>query len=154
MLSTIIHELTHVVQHSRQRQKGRAGLEYRSYLDPRKQMFPDNSKFDDPVYRRMYKASPQEMAAFAHEKVLQLMRPVLKDPEYYNINNPDYSEKDKQDIINELNRKLKYIPTYASQLFPDPSTPLEQKIYQRYVKLMYQEAQRFIDNLWAGVPTG
>lgn len=133
LANTFVHEMVHVLQHKPQIAKGRDSLEYRSYLDPRKKEFPEHDRWDDPVqskqYSKLYYTSPQEITAFAHEAAIQILKSVIDEPDY------DSSQ------IPEL---LKNIPQYAKKYIGTPSNDREKTVYNRYIKLIYQEIQRYL----------
>jgi hypothetical protein len=125
---TIVHEMVHVIQHLQQFRAGRFDLEYRSYLDPRKQQFPGDQYISSPEYKKLYFASPQEIAAFSNEIALRII--------------DDYS--DDGDFSLDPKKLSKVIPRYL-QLIKNPKTDLERKVYKRYAKLIYQEITRYLD---------
>jgi hypothetical protein len=143
--STLVHEMVHVRQHLPQLQKGRDDTEYRSYLDKTKGEFvqmhgkgyaslsPDERK----RYNTLYRSSPQEITAFSHQAAWDVIR--------------DYNLEDIRDISEIPDNKVifGYIYEYATQYYKKPENPAEQKVYQRYIKLIYQEVDRYLDNLRA-----
>jgi hypothetical protein len=137
--STILHELVHVIQHQAQHQQGRRhrDFEYRSYLDTHKGEFRDLVSAPhekDDRYFNLYLSSPQEIAAFAHEAALRLIRD-------YGFNEIDSAEGfynvEASDIVS-------YVNQITGQRFKEPKTRQEQLVKQRYIKLVYQEVQRYI----------
>lgn len=143
IISIFIHELVHVVQFDRQLKAGRSSAEYRSYLSKSKEKFgtavdrlqskPLGSVSPtDPDYK-LYKASPQEMAAFAHETALQII----------NDNQLD-TVTDLDAVSNDLDS---YIPGYIDNMFSDPANAQEYKVYKRFSKQVYLEVVRYIDYL-------
>lgn len=142
MVNTTVHELVHIVQHARQFAKGRTGLEYRSYL------MPDKSKFHDSIRKmsdvgpstddyKIYRASPQEIPAFAHEAALAFIRDA-------NIDKLASEEESPVRLINQLPNMLQ---GYTDIMFDKPETPSEYKIFKRFGKLLYQEVVRYIEQL-------
>ena len=136
LANTFVHEMVHVLQHKPQIAKGRDSLEYRSYLDPRKKEFPEHDRWDDPAqskqYSKLYYASPQEITAFAHEAAIRILKDVMADPAY------DRSQ------VSEL---LQDIPQYAKKYVGTPTNDREKRVYNRYIKLIYQEIQRYLSSL-------
>lgn len=145
LVDTIIHELTHVLQHHPQLVKGKQDTEYRSYLDRKKGEFEKlhRSEFGNPErserWWNLYYASPQEMAAFAHNAALYIIRSYgmhsATDPrELYNMT--------PEDIIDGINAILSKYP--MGKHFKTPKTAKEQQIRNRYIKLVYMEVQKYI----------
>lgn len=138
LISTVIHEMVHVVQHDAQFKIGRDYTEYRSYLDKDKGKFHDSvrklstGEYTDADYR-LYRGSPQEIAAFAQEAALKF------------INNSDI------DNIEDIAQFRKEIPDslrwYVEKMFNNPQDRQEYSIFKRFHKLMYQEVIRYIDRL-------
>ena len=145
MASTLVHEMVHIRQHMPQLQKGRDDTEYRSYLDKTKgefsQMHSKGYASLSPEERKrfntLYRSSPQEIAAFSHQAAWDVIR--------------DYNLEDITDISEIPDNKVifNYIYEYATQYYKKPENPAEQKVYQRYIKLIYQEVDRYLDNLRA-----
>lgn len=141
MVRTTLHELVHVMQYNAQDIKGRSDIEYRSYLDKHKGEF--RSHVDEPKadlgtdetdrFYNLYLASPQEIAAFAHEAALDIIS------SYESIGSPEaFSELTQDDIINAVDK-------VTSERFKDPKTRIELMVRKRYMKLAYLEVVRFID---------
>lgn len=135
MVNTIIHEYVHITQHTRQFRKGRSDLEYRSYLTKNKDKFYSAinkmhaGEIDQAGYR-LYRASPQEIAAFAHNAALKYIKDI----------DPDSLQHYKRDLNKDL-------AGYMEDMFSDPSNQQEYKIFKRFHKLMYQEVVRYIEQL-------
>lgn len=156
-INTMVHEMVHVLQRQRQTNTGKfnpAGFEYRSYLsDPKKNVKvrgrdrsynsdelrnmnisrngpgPDENRF---LY--LHAGSPQEMASYAHEFALNIIRD-------YNLN-----ERNPTDAIHLIDTREFYhdmIDLVKSRIKPE--TPAEEKVFRRYLKLTYQELDRYID---------
>lgn len=146
MVSTITHEVVHVIQYNQQVSKGRDHIEYRSYLDKTKGEFRNN--IDNPPganeppenqERRynLYLASPQEIAAFAHQAALQ----VIRDHGINQATSPeelDLKELDSGSIIYAVDKIL-------AGRFNQPKTPKEAMVRKRYLKLAYQEIVRTLE---------
>ena len=110
--------------------------EYRSYLTKDKKKFSSaidkvsKGDYDTSAYR-LYRSSPQEIAAFAHEAALKL------------VNNIDLGQIDDFPYLrNTINQDMQW---YMDDQFSDPKNPEEYKIFKRFHKLMYQEVIRTID---------
>jgi hypothetical protein len=141
LVSVVLHELTHVIQHSQQYKKGRTSTEYRSYLEPNKEKFHasigkmgkgDASKED----LRLYRGSPQEIAAFAQEAALNFIDEMFID------------EANSSEEIKEFKKEIpKFLQHYVNKQFNDPSNPMEYAVFKRFNKLMYQEVIRYVDEL-------
>lgn len=143
--STIVHEVVHVLQHTQQNKKGFGNHEYRSYLDKTKGEFSklhSKRKRDDETQKRYYKlymASPQEMAAFAHEIAIKMVNDFdLRDARNLEDFNHSASAIDAQSIVDYVNEKV-------GQYFRMPENRQEYAVYKRYVKLVYQELMRYIE---------
>jgi hypothetical protein len=144
IVSTVLHELVHVIQHHRQ--ASRPSTEYRSYLDKKKGEFSalhdkaDSGNLSDPEkarYYHLYLASPQEMAAFSHEMAMYIIRG-------YDLNRiqnvkdiPKFSEEDIVDAVK----------SFVHDRFRDPKNAKEYTVFKRYIKLVYQELDRYVDLL-------
>jgi hypothetical protein len=143
MISTLIHEVVHVLQHRAQQNKpsGTGGTEYRSYLDTRKGELKDllskyhsQRDFKDERWDRLYYASPQEIGAFAHNIALRIVRD-------FGFNLPDADltvSFTAKDFVDALRSRI-------GDQYRDPNNPREQAVLKRYLKLAYQEVQRYIE---------
>lgn len=140
MVDTILHELVHVIQHRRQAHR-LGDLEYRSYLDRKKGELKNLYRgpeqgwaYGDPQWQRLYRASPQEIAAFAHNMAGQIIRAFgLDEP----LEEP-YPTITAADFVREL-RKI------VGNQYRDPNNPQERAVLNRYLKLAYQEVQRYLE---------
>lgn len=141
--NTVVHELVHVVQHAKQ--KHRPTTEYRSYLSRNKNEFHSlsrsvqASKFDPSTrdyarWMHLYRASPQEITAFAHDIANRIISDNQLDSYDVQVGAITMSELTPQ-IVN------------AIKLYLHPNTRIEQKIFNRYVKLVYLELKNYIDQL-------
>lgn len=154
LVSVIIHEMVHIIQHYRQKDRYRQGKrwEFRSYLDRYKGDYLDTRKEYDKLpdgddkkelkgrYARLYYASPQEIAAFAHEAALTIIRDFGFDDksEYamdYLINASSVKSRDISDAIDKE----------IGSRFREPKNPKEAMVRKRYLKLVYQEVMRYIE---------
>ena len=141
LVSVVLHELTHVIQHSQQYKKGRTSTEYRSYLEPNKEKFhasvgkmsTGDASTED---YRLYRGSPQEIAAFAQETALHFINDMFLDE----VTKPEEVQEFRQEIPKLLNH-------YVNKEFSDPSNPMEYAVFKRFNKLMYQEVIRYVDAL-------
>jgi hypothetical protein len=154
--STFIHELVHVMQHIPQFRKGRDETEYRSYLDHPKikrknrKAGIDGGEFSSAHTRefnqgeysdrwwKLYKATPQEMAARSHQAAIDVLRAWNLFSKYVEL---DELPSD-QDILSS-------VVEFASNVADKPTSPVEQKVYNRYIKLIYQEVDRYLAQLRA-----
>jgi len=144
MVNTVLHELVHVIQHHRQ--ASRPDTEYRSYLDKKKGEFfslhdkgnsANLSDTEKTRYYDLYLASPQEMAAFSHEMAMYIIRGYdLKNTQ--NVEDiPKFSEEDIIDAVK----------SFINNRFRDPKNAKEYTVFKRYIKLVYQELDRYVDLL-------
>jgi len=148
MVDVFIHELVHIKQHVRQKNKGRNEIEFRSYLDKDKHEYrklatkkwnngdykPDLlSPEEQERYYQLYQASPAEMSAFAHNIVLS----IIKDSN--SANTDDYT---RAAYIKNAQEALREIPIYLdhiSRKYKGSTDKRTQMVYKRYHKLVYQE---------------
>ncbi len=123
MVQVFVHELVHVVQHLKQSHRDKT--EYRSYLEK------DTEKFQTAMAKKsseddhLYYSSPQEIAAFAHDIVSNILR---------SMQGKNISRQDIQDAVKDR----------VGSYFPNRQDPKIKKVYNRYLKLVYQE---LMDNL-------
>jgi len=148
IVDVFIHELVHIKQHVRQKNKGRNEIEFRSYLDKDKHEYQkltrknwkdgtyDMSNLSPEEIKRyyqLYKASPAEISAKAHNLVLQIIKK-------FDFGNPnDYA---KADYIENSQEALRDIPRYLEDflyLYKDNQDKRTQMVKKRYYKLVYQE---------------
>ena len=148
LASTAVHELVHVLQHNRQFNKGKSDTEYRSYLDKYKGEFvdrhakrlrnPDQSSNsdDDERYYNLYLASPQEIPAFAHQAALNIIDAFGFD---------EAEHKDDLAIGSVSHHDIVYaVNNITNGRFGQPKTPREAMVRKRYIKLVYQEVARYL----------
>jgi len=142
IVSIITHEAVHIVQHKQQAHRPNKKTEYRSYLDKTKGEFyaqamkAKQSKNKDRYYD-LYYSSPQEIAAFAHQMAMD----VIKSYDLNNISNlKDIPKIEGEDIVINVNQRL-------NNRFAKPRNPQEMQVRRRYLKLVYQEVQRYIDHV-------
>ena len=141
IVSVIIHEMVHVIQHIQQKDSKNKEYEYRSYLQKDKKKFHSQIKKVTageegmtPEQYKIYRASPQEMTAFAHEEALTLIdRLKLDDPSAgYTLDTAMLAVK-------------KYLGTYIDKMFADKSNRKEYPVFKRYVKMVYLELERYCE---------
>lgn len=141
LVLTTIHEITHIAQNSAQFKSGRVNKEYRSYFEPNKEKFYasigrlNKGEGTEEDYR-LYRGSPQEVAAFAQETALNFINDMFLDQ--------DISPEEVIEFRNEIPKLLNH---YVNKQFNDPSNPMEYAVFKRFNKLMYQEVIRYVDEL-------
>ena len=142
LISTVIHEAVHIVQHDRQQHrppptsgtdKDTPSLEYRSYLERNPEKFAKvldkvtSGTYDTDSAYKIYRASPQEIAAFAHQSAYSVIKSL----------GIDFLSLDK---IRKVNSKLPtLLARYGDTVFKGTKDPVELKVYKRFMKLMSQE---------------
>ena len=139
--NAFLHELVHIEQNARQTAIGRTNMAYKSYAGSKKPNPDDDDNeitqlnksgnVNSPRFDKLYFASPQEMAAFTHNIVNKIVN-------HYEI----YADKDNVPMstaASEIPGQVKYYLT--------PTTKTEQNIFNRYVKLAYQELSRYYASL-------
>ena len=137
--NTMTHELVHVFQHAEQYKKKRISTEYRSYAEK------DPAKFQTAVRRlttpddyKIYRASPQEITAFAHNIASQ----ILKNTKFRSkILWGDLDQSNYSKIISDyVAEHLKYTPEQRKN-----TNYIERKVFNRYVKQVYQILQHYVE---------
>ena len=123
MTQVFVHELVHVVQHLKQ--SHRSTTEYRSYLTNDKKRFDDAIASSSDEDAHLYYASPQEIPAFAHDIVSNILR---------DMRGKKISRDDIQYAVRDR----------VGSMFPNRTDPKVKKVYNKYLKLVYQE---LMDNL-------
>jgi hypothetical protein len=140
MVRTFIHECVHVAQHLPQQQKQLDRTQYRSYLQKSKEDFENayekqNGKYVNPdLMYRLHASSPQEIGAFTHNLAMEMIDELGWD-EY--TDNPEYIER--VDYIHLLGKVKDHLTNRGIY----PKTPAEVKVFRRYLKLVYQEVERY-----------
>lgn len=140
MISTIIHEMVHVVQHDAQLKVGRPRTEYRSYLKKHVNSFYDSVRrlssgdHSEEDYKA-YRGSPQEIAAFAAEEAYNFIKDLGID---------DLSLEDVAFIRKDLPAQMQ---GYVNTQFNNPANKEEYNVFKRFNKLLYQEIVRYIDRV-------
>jgi hypothetical protein len=129
MINVILHELAHVVQDVRQVHRG-GETEYRSYLT-KNPIFNDilekmykGAKLTDEEFR-IYFSSPQEIAAHAHNIAADVVKKIGKSKP---------TAQAIQQAVNDL----------VGKFFADKSDPRILKVYNRYLKLVYQQVMNHV----------
>lgn len=144
IVSIVVHEAVHLVQHKQQAHRPLGKTEYRSYLDKEKGEFYKaatnpklaKSKNKDRYYD-LYFASPQEISAFSHQMALDVIK----------ANGLDKVER-LQDIPRIKGEDIiAYINNRINNRFAQPRNPQEVQVRRRYIKLVYQEVHRYIEHL-------
>lgn len=141
LVTVIIHELTHVIQHSKQFRAGRTRTEYRSYLEKNKEKFyatinkMHKGEQLSPEEYKMYYSSPQEIGSFSQEAALKFVNDISVDE----LEDPN----DFKELRKEIPNIVKW---YVEKRFHNPSNPKEYAVFKRFNKLMYQEIMRYIDD--------
>jgi len=139
LISIVVHELVHVMQHSAQSRQGRGRTEYRSYLEPNKEKFHSiiskmhRGEETTPEEDKIYRASPQEIPAFAQQEALKF------------IENADLDDMDVRhfpEYKKELPQELRW---YVNNKFHNPDNYKEYAVFKRFHKIMYQEIMRYIE---------
>ena len=140
MVSTMLHEVVHVMQYDTQDVRGRDDFEYRSYLDKHKGEFRsmvDRASAGEPVsdderFWDLYIASPQEISAFAHQAALNLIRS-------FELNNKTdaFADITADDIVRAVDET-------TSERFKVPKNRKELMVRKRYMKLVYLEVARYV----------
>lgn len=142
IVSIIVHEAVHIVQHHQQAHRPLGKTEYRSYLDKTKGEFYNaqqkavKSKNKDRYYD-LYYSSPQEIAAFSHQMALDIIKAYGLDKVE---RSQDIPRLGAEDIISYTNNRI-------SNRFAEPRNPQEVQVRRRYLKLVYQEVHRYIEHL-------
>lgn len=148
MSETIIHELVHVTQHTRQ--SHRDTTEYRSYLTKDKEVFNRAvTQLNDKVAHIIYRASPQEIAAHAHNMAIHLIDLASETPI-----DEMRTTREVQGAINNLDEVIKLSKNYNIsdtfrnyKGFNQPDNPRFYQVYKRFMKRVYQEVMRYRQQL-------
>lgn len=147
LTTTFTHEAVHVVQGARQ--PANQDQEYRSYKDNKKKKQDGKGEFyrlasipngdrtpgQTARWKELYHASPQEIAAFAHNIAQNIIST-------YKLRQVDPSNHQLMHGI------FRMIPMEVKN-YLKPNTPQEYKIYNRYVKISTKVLQSYIDMLIA-----
>ena len=136
--STFIHEIVHAHQHSAQAYKEIPAdkLDYRSYIKtkeiPTKKAFQDmvgtEDALDDPENYKIYRASPQEMAAFANQDAARF----IKDNR---LNVPGVTA----DAVT-----MSKLQNYLGKYFRDRDNYQERTLLKRYGTLVYKAVADYL----------
>jgi len=137
--STFIHELVHARQHMPQISKGvpDSGTDYGSYIKTKE--VPNKKEFtkmvdtpgalDNPENYRIFRASPQEMTAFANQAAAKF----IKDNK---LNMPD-AKADTATMANLQN--------YLGDYFRDRNNYQERTLLKRYGTLVYKAVDDYLN---------
>lgn len=130
---TFIHEMTHVIQASRQAHRDE--LDYYSYGVKGKENFLNimngSKKVSDDESHFAYMTSPHEIQAISHNVALEII---------------DRYEKNKSKIDINSKEVKNFIDQYLKSHFKNLNDPLQQKVYRRYTKLIYKELKDYIES--------
>jgi hypothetical protein len=129
MVDACVHELVHVVQNLNQKHRN-GTTEYRSYLTRDQKKFEevlDDIENHPEAY--LYYASPQEIAAFAHDLASLIIKKLHKKE--------DVSSKTIQDTIQD----------FFGDIFKNVKHKKLQKVINRYYKLVYKEVMNYFGEL-------
>jgi hypothetical protein len=144
LAGTFIHECVHVAQQLPQQRKKRSETEYRSYLSKSPEEFYKSFEKQNGQYvntalmHRLHAGSPQEIAAFAHNLALEIIHEL-------NWDDADLYPQDieRVDYLHLLGKVKDHIVDRGIV----PRTPREIQVFRRYIKLVYQEIDRYRDYL-------
>jgi hypothetical protein len=154
LIGVFIHELVHIKQHSTQDKY--KPTEYRSYATKDKTRF--NKAIDNihagnasPEDMKLYRASPQEIPAFAHNAALEIIHSItdmntdkitsIEDIKYYIEVLTDYIRGGR--FATEYYRS--HMPYYFNN-FNNPGTK-EYQVFKRFFKTVAQELMQYRDKL-------
>ena len=136
--NTLIHELVHGSQNSAQRKKNpKQRVRYNTYMSKT----PLNQLTNDENYDEYYHASPQEIAAKAHNTVFEIMNE-SKRKDHYNYLNQMILEV--KYIINRKQSSGYPIVDYYKETFK-PGTKYY-FVYKRFIKLVYLEVVSYVES--------
>jgi hypothetical protein len=148
IVDIFIHELVHTIQHTQQYKKTKSPT-YTSYLGKTKDFNKlHDLKLNDKLppeetekYQSMYLASPQEIAAHAHNIALEFIHSWgLDDTDPENLNSIIRN-------ITEYNGIVDSIDSYLRNRFKGATDKRTQQVYKRYMKLVYNEVMKYIQHL-------
>lgn len=137
----LLHELTHAFQHAQQHEAGRTKMAYKSYGDTkqtslsilsmigRDNLTPEETK----KYDKLYYASPQEIGAFVNNIVYDMITELHIEP------------NGKYKTVSQIPGIEHHIATQVEQ-YMSPKTDRERMVVKRYMKLVYQELQSYLDS--------
>ena len=136
-----IHELVHVRQHLPQYQRGKTDTEYRSYLERYRgeflEVYEKNSALENPSERwwELYRASPQEIDAFAHDIALKILRSYIDEPGDLEF----FTQADRQDLYRS-------VPAYIFSHYKKPENAAEVKVFRRYLRRTIQKIGDYLEH--------
>jgi HEPN domain-containing protein len=138
LAGVFIHEMVHAKQDKAASTKGmNPDKAYRSYLTNKEtfdKSIEDYKKagFTKEQAYRLYRGSPQEIAAFANQEAAKFIKSKKLDQ-------PDVEATPQR--LSELQNQL----TYLNNIFKDKNNPTEIKIMRRYTTLMYKAVMDYVD---------
>lgn len=134
------HEMVHIIQNIKQ--SHRTKPEYRSYQDNKKlksnnqgelyqlALNKNRTKEQEARFKKLYYSSPQEIAAFANNIAQKIL---------YDFGATLYKSR------NDFRTAFRMIPFYIRDYAPAPTSPTEQKVFNRYAKLAFNAIVAYID---------
>lgn len=156
MVDTMLHELAHIYQQNAEKKKGRTGHDYRSYLAPGvkgTEKFYKSFEKRGPEFTRLHVSSPQEIGAYVQNIVVNLVRTlgwdVATDPNELTIYShgkkidPEYTVDWNNSLANEIKSA---VIEHLKPRLGNIDSKRRQKVYQRYLKFVYQELMNYRDN--------
>ena len=164
IIGTKIHELVHIIQHSKQPEMGVKGFgtEYRSNLTDQERFYQAvrNVSSGDATEEdtRIYYSSIQEIPAHAHNVALDIISKI-EFPESGKIDK--WGEGSIRRCVSRLTTLLQNLNTtnfndykspyygswrlkYYDQTFNKPDEPKLYAVYKRFIKIVYQELYNYI----------
>lgn len=136
LLQTIEHEMVHAIQNFEQvALRKRDDTQYRSYAQKDKAEFDQSIGNDKKTTRerKMFVSSPQEILAVAHGLVVKIISELDVDASSKNLERID------------PNSILRAVKLWLSQTIPNPTSPVELKVYKRYLRLVYLGVMNYIE---------
>lgn len=156
MVDVMLHELAHIYQQNAEKKKGRTGHDYRSYLAPGvkgTEKFYKSFEKRGPEFTRLHVSSPQEIGAYVQNIVSILVRDLgwntANDPSELTIYShgkkidPEYTVDWNNSLANTIKSA---VISHLAPRMGNIDSKRRQKVYQRYIKLVYQELMNYRDN--------
>lgn len=134
MVSTTLHELTHLVQNSKSLKAG-GDIWSSSYLERNQEKYRkiiDKGDAMSPEEYKIYQGNPKEISAFAQETAERIVAETGID-------------RDMSKLLDVKKNPQKFVTSYVYKDFNKPSNHIEYKIFKRYIKLVYQYLIDYID---------
>lgn len=159
LVGTIIHEVVHVQQHVSQAKNyvNTGKTEYRSYVANKKrfhqamQNIYNNTASDEDM--DIYRASPQEIPAFAHNLALELIKSAMMG---YSAFTEDLN--DARYFLSNMEDCLQYTLNYTTNprfvqynKFNTPENRQHYQVFKRFMKLVYREITNYTERLRAHI---